>query len=71
MAKLFANIGDPDHTPHSLAFDLGLHCLLIILLGSPDYNGAGLGGSVGCAVRLETRLQVQPPLRSATFFCGD
>ena len=32
----------------------------------------GLGGSVGCAVRLETRRsRVQPPLRSATFFRGD
>ena len=32
---------------------------------------AGLGGSVGCAVRLETRMsRVQPPLRSATFFRG-
>ena len=32
----------------------------------------GLGGSVGCAVRLETsRSQVQPPLRPATFFRGD
>ena len=35
-------------------------------------SGASLGGSVGCAVRLETRrLQVQPPPRSATFFRGD
>ena len=34
--------------------------------------GAGLGGSVGCAVRLETRRsRVQPPPRSATFFRGD
>ena len=34
--------------------------------------GAGLGGSVGCAVRLETRgSRVQPPPRSATFFLGD
>ena len=33
---------------------------------------AGLGGSVGCAVRLETRRsRVQPPPRSATFFRGD
>ena len=33
---------------------------------------ADFGGSVGCAVRLETRrLRVQPPLRSATFFHGD
>ena len=38
------------------------------------YNNktAGLGGSVGCAVRLETRRsRVQPPPRSATFFRGD
>ena len=26
MANLFANSGDPDHTSHSLASDLGLHC---------------------------------------------
>ena len=33
---------------------------------------AGLGGSVGCAVRLETRRsRVQPPPKSATFFHGD
>ena len=35
-------------------------------------QNAGLGGSVGCAVRLETRRsRVQPPPRSATFFRGD
>ena len=40
--------------------DQCLHCL------------ASLGGSVGCAVRLETRRsRVQPPSRSATFFRGD
>ena len=33
MAKLFANSGDPDQTPHSVASDLGLHCLSITLLG--------------------------------------
>ena len=33
---------------------------------------AGLGGSIGCTVRLETRRsRVQPPPRSATFFRGD
>ena len=33
---------------------------------------AGLGGSVRCAVRLETRRsRVQSPPRSATFFRGD
>ena len=32
----------------------------------------GLGGSVGCAIRLETRRSwVQPPPRSATFFHAD
>ena len=33
MAKLFANIGDPDQTAHSAAPDLGLHCLPITFLG--------------------------------------
>ena len=30
MAKLFANNGDPDMTPHSAMSELGLHCLPII-----------------------------------------
>ena len=33
MAKLLANSGDPDQTPHSAASELGLHCLPITLLG--------------------------------------
>ena len=33
MAKLFAKTGDPYQTPHSATFDLGLHCVPIILLG--------------------------------------
>ena len=33
MAKLFANMGDPDQMPHSAASDLCLHCLPITLLG--------------------------------------
>ena len=32
MAKLFANSGDPDQMLHSVASDLGLHCLPITLL---------------------------------------
>ena len=32
MAKLFANSGDPDQTPHPVASDQGLHCLPITLL---------------------------------------
>ena len=48
----------------------------IIVLGSimapPQGSLAGLGGSVGCAIRLETRRsRVQPLSRSATFFRGD
>ena len=39
MAKLFANSGDPDQTPHSAASDLGLHCLAITLLQVSNYNG--------------------------------
>ena len=38
MAKLFVNSGDPDQTPRSAASDLGLDCLPITLLRSPDYN---------------------------------
>ena len=33
MALLFANRGTPDQMPRSAASNLGLHCLLIILLG--------------------------------------
>ena len=31
MVELFANSGDPDQTPRSMASDLGLHCLPITL----------------------------------------
>ena len=33
MVELFANSGDPDQTPRSVASDLGLHCLPVALLG--------------------------------------
>ena len=33
MIVLFANSGGPDQMPCSVASDLGLHCLPIILLG--------------------------------------
>ena len=33
MAKLFANSGNPDQTPHYAASDLGLRCLPFTLLG--------------------------------------
>ena len=32
MAKLFTNSGDPEQKLHSVASDLGLHCLPITLL---------------------------------------
>ena len=32
MTELLANSGDPDKTPHSVASDLGLHCLPITIL---------------------------------------
>ena len=54
----------------SLAF-----CLFYSTKCKDEYNlimGAGLGGSVGCAIRLETRRsRVKPPPRPATFFRGD
>ena len=33
MVELFANSGDPDQTPRSVASDLGLHCLPVTPLG--------------------------------------
>ena len=33
IVKLFANSGDPDQMPHSVASDLSLHYLPITLLG--------------------------------------
>ena len=33
MVELFANSEDPDQTPGSAAFDLGLHCLPATHLG--------------------------------------
>ena len=33
MAEPFANSGNPNQTPHSVASDLGLYCLPVTLLG--------------------------------------
>ena len=33
MVELFANSGEPDQTPRSVASDLGLHCLPVTHLG--------------------------------------
>ena len=38
MARIFANSGDPDQTPHSAASDLSLHYLPITLLGVSRQN---------------------------------
>ena len=54
---------------HSLWVLIGINLLPLAIL---TILLAGLGGSVGCAVRQETRRsRVQPPPRSATFFRGD
>ena len=39
MVEPFANSGDSDQTQRSVTSDLGLYCLPITLLVSPDYNG--------------------------------
>ena len=58
----------PNQTAQS---EQGPRCPLTELLDTVK-SSAGLGGSVGCVVRLETRRsRVQPPPRSATFFRGD
>ena len=60
------------HTATSLAIwkVITASCNLIYTIYTRNF--AGLGGSVGCAVRLETRRsRDQPPPRSATFFRGD
>ena len=36
MVELFGNSGDPAQMPHTAASDLGLHCLPITILGSPE-----------------------------------
>ena len=37
-SELNANSADPDQTPHSVASDLGLHCLPMSLLWDVRYN---------------------------------
>ena len=40
MVEVFANSGDPDQTPRSVASDLDLHCFACYpFMGSPVYNG--------------------------------
>ena len=52
MAKLFANSGDPDQTPHFAAYDLGLQCLLITLLGVSRLQWANVNVSLSLVVGL-------------------
>ena len=42
MVELFANSGDPDQTPHSVASDLGLHCLEVTCLGVSNLQWVNL-----------------------------
>ena len=56
------------HAFHDILIQSYMYLMFFSMLDFP----AGLGGSVGCAVGLETsRSRVQPPPRSATFFRGD
>ena len=77
--KYNASLGKSDHL--SLSFDFKCYSevkveevfkKLNFFKGKYMPVNAGLGGSVGCAVRLETRrARVQPQPRSATYFRGD
>ena len=40
VVDLFANIGDPDHTPRFSASELGLQCFPVTRLGSPVFKGS-------------------------------
>ena len=51
MAKLFANSGDPDQTPHSAASDLDLHCLPITLLRVSRLQWVKVEDNIGTAKR--------------------
>ena len=48
MAKLFTNSGDPDQMPHSMASDLGLHCLPVTLLHVSRLHGLKIKYIVEC-----------------------
>ena len=67
----------PQHNQSAISMDFTKLdiCIDIVEIWFGIANGqilSRLGGSVGCAVRLETRRsRVQPPLRSATFFRED
>ena len=41
MVELFANSGDPDQAPHSVASDLGLQCLPVTRLGVSSLQWVG------------------------------
>ena len=49
MVELFANSGDPDQMPHSMASDLGLHCLPITLLGVSRLQWIKVMVFLGCS----------------------
>ena len=57
--------------PHCVVLSFHVFCFFLLSQSSINII-SGLDGSVGCAVRLETRRSwVQPLPRSATFFRGD
>ena len=46
MSELVANSEDPDQMPHFVVSDLGLHCLPVTLLVSPDQSGSSVQDAV-------------------------
>ena len=61
MVELFANSRDPDQMLHSVASDLGLHCLPITLSGvaplqwikevQSNFNGSNTFGAINICLR--------------------
>ena len=52
MVELFANSGDPDPMLHYAASDLGLHCLLITILGVKFKAGFWISCSLSALLAL-------------------
>ena len=87
MLELFANSGDPDQMPHSVASDLGLHCLPIALLGVSRLQWVERNGYTSkennsaspfwpqwlsqMLIQRDQEVAVSIPICLATFFCRD
>ena len=52
MTKLLANSGDSDQMLYFMAYDLGLHCLQIMLLGISRLKWVNIQDKTGLVVSL-------------------